>query len=241
MENSSLVTVLNELIETSRDGERGFQACSEAVENPDLKKLFQEMAQSCTQGIGELEKEVRTAGGNPAEGGSAAGAMHRGWVNVKSAIMGRDETAIFAECERGEDIAKRSYEQALRADLPEQVRRMVERQFEGLKRNHDRVRDLRDESAARSRRSKSRAGSSARSAAGNVAEAGLDYARTVRDSAGSAADYAVRAARDVAGSADIEGAARSIGHRVEQQPIATAVIAFAVGYALAYLIHSQSR
>jgi uncharacterized protein (TIGR02284 family) len=241
MESSSLVTVLNDLVETSRDGERGFRACAEAVESPELRRLFQDMARSCTEAIGELEREVRAAGGNPAEGGSTAGAMHRGWVNVKSMIMGRDETAVFAECERGEDIAKRSYEEALRANLPEEVRRMVERQYEGLKRNHDRVRDLRDEAAARSRRSKSRAGSSVRGAGSNVAEAGLDYARTVRDSAGSAADYAVRAARDVAGSADIEGAARSIGHRVEQQPIAAAVIAFAVGYALAYLIHGERR
>ena len=44
--------------------------------------------------------------------------------------------------------AKRAYESALKKDLPQDVRAIVERQYQGVKQNHDRVRDLRN---ARSR------------------------------------------------------------------------------------------
>jgi uncharacterized protein (TIGR02284 family) len=74
--------------------------------------------------------------------------MHRGWINLKSTITGMDDAAVLAEAERGEDSAKRAYESALKKDLPQDLRAIVERQYQGVKQNHDRVRDLRN---ARSR------------------------------------------------------------------------------------------
>ena len=65
-------------------------------------------------------------------------------MNIKSTITGMDEAAVLSECERGEDIAKRAYEDALAKDLPADVRSMVERQYEGVKQHHDRVRQLRN-------------------------------------------------------------------------------------------------
>ena len=50
---------------------------------------------------------------------------------------------MFA-CERGEDTGKHIYEAALKQDLPMEVRTIIERQYQGVKANHDRVRDLRN-------------------------------------------------------------------------------------------------
>jgi uncharacterized protein (TIGR02284 family) len=55
-----------------------------------------------------------------------------------------DEAAVLAECERGEDVAKTAYEDALKKDLPADVRSMIEREYEGVKQHHDRVRQLRN-------------------------------------------------------------------------------------------------
>jgi uncharacterized protein (TIGR02284 family) len=107
--------------------------------------VFEEAARRCAEGAAELKAKVRSLGGDPETSGSVAGSLHRGWVNVKSAITGKDEAAVLAECERGEDVAKRSYEGALKKkDLPADVRTMVERQYQGVKQNHDRVRALRN-------------------------------------------------------------------------------------------------
>jgi uncharacterized protein (TIGR02284 family) len=58
-----------------------------------------------------------------------------------------DDHAILAECERGEDVAKSAYESALDKDLPVEVRTIVERQYRGVKENHDKIRDLRNAAA----------------------------------------------------------------------------------------------
>jgi uncharacterized protein (TIGR02284 family) len=52
---------------------------------------------------------------------------------------------VLAECERGEDVAKSAYEAALKEDLPPDVKAIVRRQYEGVKANHDRIRDLRNQ------------------------------------------------------------------------------------------------
>ena len=76
-------------------------------------------------------------------GGSVAGAVHRGWMNLKAAASGRTDLAILEECERGEDVAKARYRKALK-DVPEDIRMVVQRQYDGVVRNHDQIRTLRD-------------------------------------------------------------------------------------------------
>jgi uncharacterized protein (TIGR02284 family) len=73
--------------------------------------------------------------------------LHRAWTGIKSSITDMDDHAVLAECESGEDTAKRAYEAALKKDLPADVRTIVERQYQGVKENHDRIRDLRNAAA----------------------------------------------------------------------------------------------
>jgi uncharacterized protein (TIGR02284 family) len=68
------------------------------------------------QAVNELQAKVRSLGGDPERRGSVSGSLHRGWVNLKSTITGMSEEAVLAECERGEDVAKRAYEDALKKD-----------------------------------------------------------------------------------------------------------------------------
>jgi uncharacterized protein (TIGR02284 family) len=63
---------------------------------------------------------------------------------LKSSVTDRSDLAILEECERGEDVAKARYKKALEADLPDDIRGIVQRQYDGAVRNHDQVRDLRD-------------------------------------------------------------------------------------------------
>jgi uncharacterized protein (TIGR02284 family) len=142
--NSQIVSTLNDLIETSRDGEKGFALAAKDSKEPELTGVFVAGAQSCRAAIAELQDLVRELGATPEEGGSAKGAVHRGWVSLKSTVTSRDSKAILEECERGEDYAKARYADALEQDLPEPLRSIIERQYKGVIANHDRVRDLRD-------------------------------------------------------------------------------------------------
>ena len=71
--------------------------------------------------------------------------LHRGWVTTLGALKGENDQVILSECERGEDIALRDYRLALEQDLPTEVREVVERQLNGVQRNHDQIKALRDQ------------------------------------------------------------------------------------------------
>jgi uncharacterized protein (TIGR02284 family) len=146
--STNIVSVLNDLVETSKDGEKGFRKAAEDTKDVTLKQLFTGRAEDCARGANELQDVVQRLGGKPQTGGTVGGALHRGWVDIKSAVTHRSDHAILEECERGEDVAKKNYRDALDKELPADVRAVVERQYQGVIENHDRIRDLRDQYAA---------------------------------------------------------------------------------------------
>ena len=145
MDSDEVIATLNDLIETSEDGEEGFRSCADATGDARLKAFFSNRAQSCTAAVIELQDLVRAYGGNPETSGGLGGALHRRWIDIKSAITGHDDKAILNECERGEDIAVANYRRALNKNLPPDVRTTVERQYQGVLQNHDQVKSLRDQ------------------------------------------------------------------------------------------------
>lgn len=138
------VKVLNELIQTSEDGKKGFEAAATRADDPGLKRMFHDRALSCASAASELQNLVRSLGGKPASSGTFAGAAHRRLVKARAAA-GDANVAVLDEVERGEDVAKSVYARALRAHLPGDVKRVVEQQYHGVLTNHDRVRDLRNQ------------------------------------------------------------------------------------------------
>ena len=98
---SNVISVLNDLVETSKDGEKGFLKAAEDAHDAQLKTLFQSRAADCARGARELQDAVQAMGGKPETHGSVSGALHRGWVDVKSAVANRSDYDILAECEKG--------------------------------------------------------------------------------------------------------------------------------------------
>lgn len=151
--NMDTAAILNDLIKVSKDGEQGFQAAAKDTSNHDLKSIFLARAEGCSRAVQELQQHVANMNVEPENSGSLLGALHRGWMDVKSAITGRDDHAILEECERGEDVAKATYTKALNKDLPENIRLMVQKQYDGVIKNHDLIRDLRDQYAVKKQKS----------------------------------------------------------------------------------------
>jgi uncharacterized protein (TIGR02284 family) len=157
MDNDEIVDTLNDLIETCKDGEYGFNACAEHTGSPELRTLFTDRAAECRAAATELGSLVVQYGGRPEDDGSASGALHRGWVAVRGVLARSSDTAMLEECERGEDVALARYRAALTGEtLPEPVRRVVERQIEGVRHNHDMIRTLRDRALGKEGRPSSR-------------------------------------------------------------------------------------
>ncbi|MCS4066528.1 MULTISPECIES: PA2169 family four-helix-bundle protein [Pseudomonas] len=154
--NKDVIDVLNDLIEYSKDGEKGFKASADDVKNPELKAFFAQRAGECANAAGELQSEVRRLGGDPETSTSISGDLHRGWVNLKSMVTGKDEEAVLNEVERGEDHALKAYKEAreklvkLGRSASDMTYNLVEKQLQGVQRNHDQVKALRNAARARS-------------------------------------------------------------------------------------------
>ena len=139
------ISTINSLIETLKDGEKGFKEAADAVKDPQLKSLFQEYSQQRHRFATELQGQAQNLGEfDPEKTSSTAGAMHRAWINLKSAVTSGDDKAILSECERGEDSAVHEFEEAMQNGLTGQLREMISRQFSEIKSAHDRVKHLRD-------------------------------------------------------------------------------------------------
>ncbi|GEO03676.1 hypothetical protein AAE02nite_13400 [Adhaeribacter aerolatus] len=131
---------VNDLVETAKAGMKGYETAAENVENPQIKAELSRLAQQRASFVSELETNARqygieTRNDNTVEGVvmDAANAVHRGWINLKSAISGNSTSAILNECENGDAAALKTYEEALKVqDLPMDVRSVIERQHHDI-------------------------------------------------------------------------------------------------------------
>jgi len=142
--NTETISLLNSLIETVKDGEQGFKTAAEGLTSPDVKAKFLQYSRERGQMAGELQAEVRRLGGDPEHSGSMSGAVHRGWLDIKSVITGKDDHAIAVEAERGEDVAKSAFENALREVPAGTTQVLVQRLAARVRQAHDDVRNIRD-------------------------------------------------------------------------------------------------
>ena len=126
----------NDLVEINKTATKGYQEAAEGVTNPQLKSELSRLSQQRAQFASELSQHARQYGINPEDQSTiegaltdAAAAVHRGWINIKSAVTGHDDTAILGECETGDATALKVYETVLKTnDLPMQAKTVIEQQ-----------------------------------------------------------------------------------------------------------------
>jgi uncharacterized protein (TIGR02284 family) len=145
--------VLDQLIETCKDGERGFLYATNYVHDPLIKAIFTEAASQRQRFAVDLLPHAQRLGGENEAAGTTTAALHRGWMTIKDTLSGHDAQAIIREAERGEEAALAAYEDALEEMLPPTTRDVIERQYADVRRTHDRIhtflsREIRESSKA---------------------------------------------------------------------------------------------
>jgi len=140
---AQVISTLNNLIELNRDSQKGFLDAAEKMNAPQIKTYFLEQSLARAHFAGELQTLVHSLGEEPDDTGTVAGALYRGWLDLKSALGGGDH-AILAVIETVEDHVTTKYRKTLAESLPSDVRDIVERQFQSILQAHDKVKALRD-------------------------------------------------------------------------------------------------
>jgi uncharacterized protein (TIGR02284 family) len=141
MTDRSERAVLNHLIETCKDAERGFRHVAEYATDP-AKSLFLDIASQRARFAAELLPHAQRLGGAREADGTAAGALHRTWIDLRYAISREDQKAVVHEAERGEHFSLGVYKDALEGMLPPTVRDVVESQYAEVQKTGDRLRSL---------------------------------------------------------------------------------------------------
>lgn len=136
------VRVLNDLVQTSEDGRKGFAEASDEATRPELKSFFQRRSDDCAIAATELQSLVQSLGGTVEKSPAVSDTGHPGWDKAKTTIEDANVT-VLEQVEHAEDKAEAAFAKALTAVLPQQIRNVVERQHNGAVRNHDHIHDLR--------------------------------------------------------------------------------------------------
>ena len=142
MTDRSERAVLNHLIETCKDAERGFRHVAECASNPAVKSLFLDIASQRARFAADLLPHAQRLGGATTADGTTAGSLHRTWIDLRHALSRDDQSAVVHEAQRGEHFSLRVYEDALNGMLPPTVRDVVESQYRELQKTGQRLQTL---------------------------------------------------------------------------------------------------
>jgi len=137
------IRVLNSLIATTIDSIDGYDESAKAVDTGRFAELFRARANERRQVAGQLRREVARLGGNPEDDGTFLAGAHRAFLDLKASVTTRDDKAVIAEVERGEDHIKTKFEEALKDEkLSPETRTVIESAFQSVKSGHDQMSDL---------------------------------------------------------------------------------------------------
>ena len=152
MTDRRVVGRLNRLHRLCRAGDRGFEVVAQNVSNRGLKFLLKSYAQQRSDFASELKEEIQRLGSSTSERRSIRGVIHRGRINIRSALtIGPQnvENVALGEALHGEKAVIKAYKKALSNEFPAGTQSIVERQRREIEDVRDQVNLLRGQSGKR--------------------------------------------------------------------------------------------
>jgi len=137
--------VTKDLMQTVEDGRNGFADAADKLadtDRPDLAPRFRDFSEQRSAMYSELENLAAKYGDDLDEDGSAAAALHRGWMSLKDALAGSSADGVLGAAAQGEDHAVSEYRKALDEELSPELAEVVRRQLVEITAVHDQVKQL---------------------------------------------------------------------------------------------------
>lgn len=143
--HTDLINTLQDLVRVNNDRSAGYDNAITEVDDPGLQHIFQSMADQSREYAFELNKFIKTVGGQEEPDTSVAGDLYRTWMDLKADFTNSD-SSVLASCEYGEDVTLRVYNMALNNEIevPQDILDVITRQHGELRLSHDRIRKYRD-------------------------------------------------------------------------------------------------
>ncbi|MDR6460468.1 uncharacterized protein (TIGR02284 family) [Chryseobacterium vietnamense] len=147
MNNQKTLSVLNDLLNITNDRIQGFSKVEDKVweQYPLLRADYDTMVSQSHTMKNQLTNLITERGGTPDQSGSAAGAIHRAWIDVKNSFSADKADTTIGNVVYGESAAIDAYQDALDSgDLCPESSRVVLDQLHQLKASHDKFENLED-------------------------------------------------------------------------------------------------
>ena len=147
--NEELVQVLNDLIRINNDRIRGYEKAIQKTNDSDkqLVEVFSRMIDESRQYKAELSHAIQNANGKVTQQETTmSGKLYRFWMDLYSAIAGKNIKSLLDDCEFGEDAVQKVYREAIETDATAgaDIRRLILNQKSSLKTSHDTIKRMRD-------------------------------------------------------------------------------------------------
>lgn len=150
MENKDekIVSALSELAMFVKDGKVGYKKAADETKDAKLKGFCMGESEKRAKFLAELNSVITRHGGNPENCDTVKGKLYHQWMDIKSALTGRDDEAIIGSCIYGEEWAIKAYHEALECkDLTPDVRMLVEKQHEACHTAYSELKKMKEEYA----------------------------------------------------------------------------------------------
>jgi len=143
--HKNLVHNLQSLLKKNYDAEKGFKKAVEDAKSKHLKEYLKHQAVKRNRFATEIDNELRSLNEKPKESGSAAGTLHRTWMDIKSAVSGNNDQAVLEECIRGDKASVEEYEETLQKNnFPPKISSVLNNQLSDIKSTLSKVKTFED-------------------------------------------------------------------------------------------------
>ena len=147
IKNEEIVEDLNDLVKINNDRILGYEKAVEGTEDAQLDDLFRhyiiqsqgfrsQLADHIVRIDGLAVSDVTTS--------DVTSKIHRAWIDIKSAVTGKDSDTVLSSVEFGENAALEAYKDAIEKDhLPAYIKEDLMKQMGQLEDALDKIKAIR--------------------------------------------------------------------------------------------------
>lgn len=144
--NKEIVDDLNDLVKINNDRIQGYEKAIEDTKDTELDDLFRHYVVQSQNFRSQLADHIVRIDGlavSDATSSDVTSKLHRAWIDIKSALTGKDRDTVLSSVEFGENAAVEAYEDAIAKDhIPAYIKEDLQKQLSELKGALDKVKGL---------------------------------------------------------------------------------------------------
>jgi uncharacterized protein (TIGR02284 family) len=144
--NKEIVDDLNDLVKINNDRIQGYEKAIEDNEDPKLDDMFRHYVIQSQNFRSQLADHIVRIDGlavSDVTSTDTTSKLHRAWIDIKSALTGKDRDSVLSSVEYGESAAVEAYEDAIENDnIPAYIKEDIQKQLTELKASHAKIKSM---------------------------------------------------------------------------------------------------